>query len=86
MSIHVVILRDIRLQGWTEPFTKKCSAIEYDTKSATQSKLHRLTYQQGEQYGTIGDCCTYLTQPELEALAAAGYVKIVRRKSRRAVI
>lgn len=76
VTVKILILRDIQLRKGGHIFTKKCSAIEYDAKRPVNKKLHQLVHQQGEHYGTVGDCCEYLTHAELMRLAATGYIEI----------
>lgn len=81
--ISVKILNDIQLRENGHIFTKNLSVIEYDSKRPRKNKTHLLIYQQGREYGTIGDCCEYLTHQELEMLSAAGYVQINHLRQRR---
>lgn len=50
-----------------------------DKKGPSNKKEHQLIYQQGSQYGQVGDYCTYLTNDELFELEQKGMIKI--RKS-----
>ncbi len=81
--ITVTILNDIQLRKDSHVFTKRVSVLNYDAKRPRAKKRHQLLYQQGERYGTVGDCCAYLTHAELEMLEASGYVRINRRRERR---
>lgn len=74
--VKVVILRDIQLHPDGHVFTKKCSRIEYDAKKPILKKLHQLVHQQGERYGTVGDCCEYLTHDQLRKLEESGHIRI----------
>ena len=76
--ILVKILKDIQLRENGHLFTQKCAVIEYDSKSRRKDKTHLLIHQQGSEYGSIGDCCEYLSQQDLESLAARGLIRIDR--------
>jgi hypothetical protein len=78
--IKVIILRDFQVEEGGQVFTRKCSTIEYDTKRPTEKKWHHLVYQQGERYGTVGDCCEYLTDQQLHDLVFKGHVRIERSR------
>ncbi len=53
--------------------------IILDKKSPSSKKEHQLIYQQGRQYGEVGDCCNYLSNDELLQLEEKGMISI--RKS-----
>lgn len=80
MAVRVVILRDIQLWPNGHIFTKRCSSIEYDAKNPKAKKVHQLIYQQGDRYGTVGDCCEYLTHEKLLELEAAGHIRTENKK------
>lgn len=50
------------------------SKIELDKKNPISKKEHQLIHQQGSHYGTVGDCCEYLTHEQLFDLAKQGFV------------
>lgn len=83
----VTLLRDIpyseiRGRQSVTVFFKTRSKIEYDTKQPITKKRHALIYQQGPYYGTIGDCCDYLTHDELLDLERRGFISINGRIKR----
>jgi hypothetical protein len=73
------VQRDITPRGYSEPFIRHRSFIDYDARHPIPKKQHQLVYQQGDQYGMVGDRCTYLTHDELLALIADGSVLRVRQ-------
>jgi len=83
--IVITILKDIQLRKGGHVYTRKVSALKYDANRAKAAKRHQLLYQQGEQYGTVGDCCDYLTHDQLLQLEADGYIHIedVKPKTRK---
>lgn len=78
MAIRVQILRDIKRPDYRLPFYAHTVRIEYDAKAPRARKTHQLIYQQGPCYGTVGDCCDYLTHDELLELERQGFVRISR--------
>lgn len=50
--------------------------INLDRKRPSNKKEHQLIYQQGPNYGTVGDCCNYLSNEELLELEAKGMISI----------
>lgn len=52
------------------------SKIDLDTKSPVNKKTHQLYFQQGQNYGAVGDRCTYLSHEELFKLQDLGFIKI----------
>jgi hypothetical protein len=61
---RVIILKDIKRPMFSEPFYAHSAHIEYDAKSPLTKKQHALVFQQGHSYGTIGDCCDYLSHTD----------------------
>jgi hypothetical protein len=80
--ITVTILKDITPKGWSTPFYRRGSRIEYDAKRPTDQKRHVLVHQQGDYYGAIGDASWTLTHDELLELERGGFVRITGRVSR----
>ncbi len=76
MPIKVLIYRDIRVGD--SRFPKGKSRIEYDSYHEKSRKLHQLIYQQGPNYGAVGDCCAYLSHEELQRLIDDGAVALMR--------
>ncbi len=78
-SARFLVQRDITPRGYSEPFIRHRSFIVYDAKSPVLRKHHQLVYQQGDQYGTVGDRCAYLSHEDLLALERDGSVLRVLR-------
>jgi len=57
------------------PLSSK-TKIVLDKKSPSNRKEHQLIYQQGPQYGSVGDCCKYLDNFELLELESKGFITI----------
>jgi hypothetical protein len=79
IKMFVKILKDIQLRPDGFIFHRRGSRIELDTKNVMGKKQHALIYQQGEHYGTVGDCCEYITHARLLDLQRDGYVMIGER-------
>jgi len=75
--MRFIVKRDITPRGYSEPFIRHRSFIVYDAKRPIEKKQHQLVYQQGDQYGTVGDRCAYLNHEELLALESEGSVRWV---------
>ena len=82
MKTTVTILKDIQLRKDSHVFHRRTAQIEYDSQSPRHKKLHQLIFQQGDHYGTIGDCCDYLTHDLLLDLERGGFVRINGRIGR----
>lgn len=50
--------------------------IELDKKNKAANKLHQIYYQQGSNYGSVGDRCDYITHDELFRLEEKGMIII----------
>ena len=77
--MRFLVQRDITPRGYSEPFLRHRSFIVYDAKRSTAKKEHQIIYQQGDQYGTVGDRCASLGHEELLELERDGSVLRVRR-------
>lgn len=74
--VSVTILKDIELANGLRYALCPQVSIILDKKRKSDSKIHELIYQQGANYGTIGDRCTYLSHDELFELEEKGMIKI----------
>jgi hypothetical protein len=77
----VTILKDIQPCEGYSVFYRQSTRIEYDAKRRQDKKQHALIYQQGPQYGSIGDNCYFLTHDELLDLERRGFVRITGRRT-----
>lgn len=78
--LEVKKLKEIQVSegSFIYPISYKTKLI-LDKKRPSNKKEHQLIYQQGENYGEVGDCCTYLSNEDLFALEEKGMIQI--RKS-----
>lgn len=60
---------------FTFPFSSQTRLI-LDKKNPSKRKEHQLIYQQGKNYGEVGDCCTYLSNDDLLKLEEKEMIKI----------
>ncbi len=75
--LDVKQLKAIQVSEGRFTFPISCQTrLILDKKSPSHKKEHQLIYQQGSQYGTVGDCCTYLNNEELLDLEAKGMIII----------
>ena len=79
--LEVKQLKEIQVSegSFIYPFNNQTKII-LDKKSLSHKKEHQLIYQQRFQYGTEGDCCTYLSNSELLKLEIKGMIKIRKSK------
>ena len=76
MKITVFVMKDIRLRPRGHLYFAHMSHVDYDAKSTVDKKMHVYYSQQGRYYGTVGDCCDYISHAKLIQLEADGVVKI----------
>lgn len=69
-------IKPIILKSGTEFPLDRRTKIILDKKSPSHRKEHRLVFQQGPCYGSVGDCCKYLDNNELLELEKAGFLSI----------
>lgn len=75
--VSVRQLKPIQLEEGRFVFPlNSCTKIILDKKRPSNKKIHELLHQQGSHYGTVGDCCTYLSNDELLSLEAKGMIAI----------
>lgn len=55
--------------------------IVLDKKSPSHKKEHQLIFQQGSNYGSVGDCCNYLSNEDLFTLERKGMISIKKSSS-----
>lgn len=78
--LEVTQLKAIQVSEGSFTFPISCQTrLILDKKNPSKRKVHQLIYQQGRQYGEVGDCCTYLSNDDLLKLEEKGMIKI--RKS-----
>ena len=77
--MKITILKDIKRPMFHMPFYCRNSQILYDSKSPIAKKSHCLFYQQGHNYGQVGDQCDYLSHDELLSLEREGFITITKR-------
>jgi hypothetical protein len=75
LSVKQVAPIQVTPNGFVYPLNTKTKLI-LDKKSPSKKKEHQLVYQQGICYGSVGDCCTYLSNDDLFALEAKGMILI----------
>lgn len=75
LSVRQIKPIQINENGFVYPLNC-CTKIELDKKSPSNKKEHQIVYQQGRQYGSVGDCCTSVNNDELFELEAKGMIKI----------
>jgi len=75
--LEVTQLKAIQVSEGSFIFPVSCQTrLILDKKSPSKKKEHQLIYQQGRQYGEVGDCCTYLSNDGLLKLEEKGMIKI----------
>lgn len=81
--LEVKQLKAIQVEsgGFIFPISSQTSLI-LDKKSPANRKEHQLIYQQGSQYGEVGDRCTYLNNKQLLELEEKGMIKIKKASSK----
>lgn len=65
--------------GFVFPLSSQ-TKINLDKKNPSRRKEHQLIFQQGRQYGAVGDCCNYLDNDELLSLEEKGMIEIKKSK------
>lgn len=75
----VTVLKDIRLTEGSFLYLNNGRTRIVVDRSRSKYKEHELIYQQGQSYGTVGDCCNYLDDDDLEALEQRGLIQIERK-------
>lgn len=79
--LSVKQLKAIQLSEGRFIFPATCQTrLILDKKSPSNKKEHQLIYQQGSQYGSVGDCCAYLSNEDLLKLEAKGMIKILKSR------
>ena len=79
--LEVTQLKAIQLREGSFIFPISCQTkLILDKKSPSAKKEHQLIYQQGVNYGSVGDCCTYLTNDDLLKLEEKGMIKIKKTR------
>jgi hypothetical protein len=73
-----VVMVDIVPPGWSTPFPRYRTFIDYDSKRPIAKKQHQIVYQQRDQYGTVGDMCAGLSHEQLLELERQGAVRRVK--------
>ncbi|HKS28949.1 MAG TPA: hypothetical protein VJS44_14075 [Pyrinomonadaceae bacterium] len=82
MNTTITILKDIQLRPNSHIFYRRSSQLVYDNRSPRDKKQHQLLFQQGDRYGTVGDCCDYISHEQLLELEQQGFVRINGRVKR----
>lgn len=80
--LKVTQLKAIQVSEGSFTFPISCQTrLILDKKNPSKRKVHQLIYQQGRQYGEVGDCCTYLSNDDLLKLEEKGMIKICKSGS-----
>jgi len=74
-----VVLRDITPPGWSTPFPRHRTFVDYDARHPVAKKNHQLVYQQRDTYGTVGDMAVDVSHGELLELERNGAIQRVSR-------
>jgi hypothetical protein len=67
----IVVLKPIPINGIDEPMPQK-SKIIFDGSYPIKNREHKVVFQIGESFGTVGDRCYSITQEELLKLEKDG--------------
>ena len=76
-SVRQIKPIQVREGGFIYPMSSSTRIILDKVRHSTK-KIHDLVYQQGSQYGMVGDCCDYLNNDELLALEEKGMIVITK--------
>lgn len=79
--LSVTQLKPLKVYGSDFSFPVSCQTrLVLDKKNPANKKEHQFIYQQGSQYGTVGDCCVYLSNDDLFLLEEKGLISIKKTK------
>jgi len=77
--IRFVVLQDIVPPGWSTPFPRHRTFVDYDARRPAGEKRHQLVYQQRDIYGTVGDMAADLSHAQLLELERSGAIQRTSR-------